>query len=654
MKKIASFFKSTSGNVAITTALVAFPLMTGVAATVDYTNLVSMRAKVQNATDAAGLAAARQLETAQLSSEQELETYAKNFFAANVGSDISPDDYSLNLEVIPGDPDPSKEQPDRIQIAVNYQYDTIFGGVLEMETIEGSIASEITLANRTVEIALVLDNSGSMGGSRLSTLKREAKALVDIVHNSSALSTLEDPVKIAVVPFSGMVNIGTQNKNASWMDKKGWSDVHHENFDWDTYRGTNASQRARKRRFAGQNFGVTTNRNGRAQWLTRYDVFDMLGEEWAGCVEMRPWPHNVLDTSANSNRGYRRVKNSMDADGDGQRDGQNALFVPNFAPDEPDYRYASSNRWGRVYNRNDRWYFYNDYLYDFQDYNPSNGQAVQMYTDEGTSEANGVRGQDHQIERTNWMFKYQVNNRYRGNFHGFFGPNYGCTSRAITPLTTDRDVVKNELDQMIAYGSTNIQQGLTWGWRTLSERAPFTEGRSIQKDKNLKFLVALTDGNNFYQVDWSNSPNNTSYGAWGYARVEGADNLKNPLNGLHTSNRWGKGLTSSDLAGTIYSPGDVDTTPTTYSQFEGVMNAHTNQACTNIKNDGISIYAVAFSVPASGGVRELMEACAGSGIKPDGNPVIGTGNFYFDVDQGGLSQAFESIARQITNLRISG
>jgi len=252
------------------------------------------------------------------------------------------------------------------------------------------------------------------------------------------------------------------------------------------------------------------------------------------------------------------------------------------------------------------------------------------------------------------MFKYQRNAQYNGPLFDFRGPNYGCTTRPLTELSTNRDLIKNEIELMQALGTTNIQQGLTWGWRTLSERAPFTGGRSIDVVRNLKFLVLLTDGNNFYSRDIGESPNQTAYGAWGYARVEGQENLKNPLNDLHTSNRWIEGLEPSDLVDTIYSGTSFDLTPESNGDFEQIMNAHTNQACNNIKNDGVSIYAVAFSVPAGGSVRQLLEACGGSGIRPDGSPVIADGTFYFDVNQGGLADAFENIARQITNLRISG
>jgi len=505
-----------------------------------------------------------------------------------------------------------------------------------------------------------------MSGNRISTLKTEAKALVDVIFNSAQLTTLPDPVQFSIVPFAGSVNIGTHNSNKNWMDKKGWSPVHHENFDWaNTYRTGNNT---RIKMVDGDAAGFQERINDKWTWKTRYDVFDMIGEEWGGCVEMRPWPHNVMDTYTLTNAGYRTVRDSMDIDEDGFGDGQAALFVPYFAPDEPDSQFAEQPaNYGQIFpvspntdHDGDDDYYRNDYLYDFQDYDetdpvPYPNDRDQLHTDVSNAglphgnPALGVMGYNRQIERTNWMFKYQRNAQYRGSLYEYRGPNYGCTTQALTELSDQRDDIKASIEDMTAYGSTNIQQGLTWGWRTLSSTEPFTGGREYGHRLNMKFIVLLTDGNNFYSTDGDSTPNNTAYGAWGYARPD-THFLKNPVNGLATHNRWMEGL--DDLDGTIYENTFFTSEPDSYDEFEKVMNAHTLQACNNAKASGVSIYAVAFDVPSTGGVRELLEACSGSGMK-DGVEIIPNTAFYHDVDGSGLKEAFASIATQIANLRIA-
>ena len=482
--------------------------------------------------------------------------------------------------------------------------------------------------------------------------------LVDTIFNSATLSSLEDPVQFSLVPFAGSVNVGPDNANANWMDRKGWSPVHHENFDWNTYRTNNDTE---FKSANGLTYGFRERISGSWEWKTRMDVFDMLGEAWDGCVEMRPWPHNIMDTSASSNLSYSSVLNSVDADNDGSGDGTSALFVPFFAPDEPDQNFAEDPAtWTDLSIAPDTDHdpdddrYRNDYLYDFQDYNPSSpSELIQLYAavDPGNP-AYGKYGSSAQIERTNFMFKYQRNQQYIGSLSSSRGPNDGCTMQPITELSTDRNLIKDRIDDMGANGTTNIQQGLTWGWRTVSEAEPFSTGRPLSDRRNMKFVVLLSDGNNFYSTDGDSTPNNTAYGAWGYARPASAG-VPNAMNGLDTHNRWIEGLENADLADTIYTSTSFDLTPESLSDFEAIMNAHTNQACNNIKDDGVTIYTVAFDVPSTGGVRELLEACAGSGVR-DGEPIVASGTFYYDVDQGGLDEAFANIARQIANLRISG
>ena len=72
--------------------------------------------------------------------------------------------------------------------------------------------SEVVRSLDKLEIALVLDNTGSMQGTKLSTLKDAASAMVDKLVEASSRSTQVDPLKIALVPFSTTVRV--QNTTA--------------------------------------------------------------------------------------------------------------------------------------------------------------------------------------------------------------------------------------------------------------------------------------------------------------------------------------------------------------------------------------------------------------------------------------------------------
>jgi len=692
------------------TAVLALPLFASAGMALDYSNFINVRNSVQSALDASGLATGAEF-VQGADSALALEAYAEDFFEANIPDNIDSSQYQFAFQFLPAGSEDGDENESRLQITATVNYDTYFGEILGVQTLTEQLTSIISLGNRTVEVALVLDNSGSMGGNRITTLRAESKKLVDTIFNSSNLIDIERPVQFSLVPFAGTVNIGAGNANAAWMDRRGWSPVHHENFDWqNTYR-TNNNTRARTTDGLTRDFQERV--NGRWEDRTRFTLFDMLNEPWAGCVEMRPYPHNILDTAADSFRNYRPTRDSHDADNDGVGDGTSALFVPYFAPDEPDEDFAENDSFSNgstppVVNLSsdnqlsnngsgvpvdfdsddDR--YRNNYLYDFIDYNLSNNpidfsDRVQLFTDLDTQNdsdydypnhahrpavngqnptsatVNPQRGSQNQVNRTNWIFKYQIgelrdDNNNSSQLGTGRGPNAGCTTNPITELTEDRDEIVTALNAMQASGTTNIQQGLTWGWRSLTAAEPFIGGRAKSNENdqsNLKIIILLTDGNNFYRTDGDTTPNNTAYGAWGYARLD-THPLVNANSGEATHNRWLEGLETNDLVDTIYQGTSFSNNPNQGGEFEVIMNAHTNQACRNIKNDGISIYSVAFSVPSSGGVRDLMEACAGSGLKDDGSNIISNSQFFFDVNSNELDDAFEDIARQIANLRISG
>ncbi len=68
-----------------------------------------------------------------------------------------------------------------------------------------TVNSEVTRAGNNVEVALVLDNTGSMSGSPIASLQSAANQLIDLV-----ISPTQTPYysKMAIVPYSNSVNAG--------------------------------------------------------------------------------------------------------------------------------------------------------------------------------------------------------------------------------------------------------------------------------------------------------------------------------------------------------------------------------------------------------------------------------------------------------------
>ena len=175
----------------------------------------------------------------------------------------------------------------------------------DQEMVNMTASAEVECGSDTIEIALVLDNSGSMGsGGKIDTLRSAAADLVNTLHTTMGQQSRPDPIKFSLVPFSGMVNVGPNNKNASWMDTTGVGTYHHQYLDWDS--DPSAVQ-------VGGSY-----RTASGTPLTRFTLYDNLpGISWNGCVESRPYPEHTRDTTPN-------VANPA------------SMFVPTFAPDTPD------------------------------------------------------------------------------------------------------------------------------------------------------------------------------------------------------------------------------------------------------------------------------------------------------------------------------
>src|SRR5690606_17101738 len=67
--------------------------------------------------------------------------------------------------------------------------------------------SEVDRSSRNIEVALVLDVTGSMAGQRIIDLKKAARELVDII-----VQPIQTPYysKLALVPYSMGVNVGSR------------------------------------------------------------------------------------------------------------------------------------------------------------------------------------------------------------------------------------------------------------------------------------------------------------------------------------------------------------------------------------------------------------------------------------------------------------
>ena len=273
-----SFCKDQRGNFAMLFALAMVPLFGIVGAAIDYSRASEVRAKLSEALDAGVLAVGSQPKM----SDADAFKIVDDWVAAHLGPAYD-GDWHLNSVKVGDD--------GTILASASGGIDTMMGRLLGVDEISIGTTSEAVRSMGKVEVALVLDNTGSMKGRKLTKLKEAAHALVD-----ELVEATEDPedLRIALVPFSQTVNVGATNKGAAWMDTGARSSIHDDIFtkdDGTTHAGTN-----------------------------RFTLFDNMQVAWGGCVESRPTPYDVEEAPPTA----------------GQPD---TLYVPYFAPDEPGKRH---------------------------------------------------------------------------------------------------------------------------------------------------------------------------------------------------------------------------------------------------------------------------------------------------------------------------
>ncbi len=420
------FARDKGGNAAFLFALAIIPIALIVGFAVDYGRAITVRGTLSDAADSAALAIGSWVGL----TETELKEKAQQFFDANYASSLSSDIKSEFKVSFVGD---------EIVVNASASVPTTFLRLANHKHLDVSISNAITKRQRNVELALVLDTTGSMRWSgKMDALKQAANAMVDDLFGKE---TTSDTLDVAVVPFAAAVNVGTDKRDELWLDVDAQSQVAQEDFG------------------AGKQFNFFNKlKSVKSSW------------DWQGCVRERSGSAYELSDATPSAA---------------QPD---SLFVPYFAPDEPD-RDADygSTQYG------------NDYIYDGLDGNEC-GVDDSMSWKRTAERCQKYRGKHNDARRTDV-----------GS-----GPNQHCPPRAITALSNVKGTVTSAINGLEPNGYTVIPAGLLWGWRVLTPSAPFTEGKVYNDKKRVKAIVLLTDGSNDVGA-MSNGHNGSDYNAFGFA-----------------------------------------------------------------------------------------------------------------------------------------
>jgi Flp pilus assembly protein TadG len=204
---IARFLRDQRAAVVPTFTLGVVAIVGFVGAAIDYSRANSIRSAMLAALDSTALSLSRdadKLDPAQLTAK------AQDYFMAQFNR---PDANNVQVTAV-------RETPQQgsfiLHVTASASMNTTVARVLGQSQINMATSADIAWGIKKLELALVLDNTGSMASSgKLAALKTAAHNLLNTLQNAGKQP---GDIKVAIIPFDRMVNIGTGFKDEFWID----------------------------------------------------------------------------------------------------------------------------------------------------------------------------------------------------------------------------------------------------------------------------------------------------------------------------------------------------------------------------------------------------------------------------------------------------
>src|SRR5262245_30214770 len=263
------FLHDRAGGAAPLLGICVIPLATAMGAAIDYSRAASVRTSMQMALDSAALMLSKE---AQNLNTSQLGTKATAYFNALFNR---PEVSSVVITQEFGSPQLGSFS---LKITGTTTLPTIFWRVLGKQSVDISATGEVLWGIKKLNLALALDNTGSMNSNnKMTELKKAAHTLLTTLQNAE--KTPGD-IKISIIPFATDVNIGTGNVGASWLN---WSG--DETYgSWDENNGSCSKSISSPRH-------TSKCENAGGAWTTANH------NTWNGCVMDRTQNNDVLATA---------------------------------------------------------------------------------------------------------------------------------------------------------------------------------------------------------------------------------------------------------------------------------------------------------------------------------------------------------------------
>ena len=300
MTAAREFIRDFRGNMSVLFAASLFPMVLLAGGLIDYSYQMKTKVKLQAALDNAILGAVASAN----GSPQAQAAFIKAKLPIWLNSNLTGKDRdNIRIDKI----NVSVGKDGTVTANVQAQVKTTFLKLVRINRLNLKVFTETKRSYGVTEVALVLDNTGSMSGAKLAELKRAAKLFINTIYDKVKDRPDKDNFKVAIVPFTQYVNVGKQYRNASWIavPKDRYERYRH------CYWSRQCVRYAHRRVCywtGGGDWGPRRRICYTARYCKRYGprkrrcYWAVRRTQWKGCVGSRNYPYNLTDTGYGANK----------------------------------------------------------------------------------------------------------------------------------------------------------------------------------------------------------------------------------------------------------------------------------------------------------------------------------------------------------------
>ncbi|PXA86982.1 pilus assembly protein TadG [Caulobacter sp. D4A] len=603
--RLRGFGSNTRGAIAVWVALSILPLSILVFGVVDVSRMSLERRRLQDALDAATLIAARTTAT----DESTLTATGSAALKAELGSTTATSKFYV---------DSKKEVIGEASISIS---PIILGLINNNQPLVTSAKSYVVRSSKNLEVALVLDITGSMDGtSRIGALKTAAADLIDTV-----VQDVQTPYysKAAIVPYSIGVNVSTYADNvrgaipSSTLSSAAWYSATKTISAYTKGSPTTITTSATHGLAVGDYVYIT----GTGSSYLNAKILAVTSVP--STTTFKVTPSSSITSAGSAGTIYKCLTSTCSVvittaathnfqTGDqvllSGISGMTALnsktptitykttttFDTNIVGTS--YTTAGTGGTGSCYSTSR-----SDISCAFFNFTSASSTSESFPISTCATERTGTYAYTDDAPSTSLVGRnYPASTSY-----GASSTN-PCPTSVITPLSTDKTALKAQINALAVGGSTAGQIGLAWGWYMVSPNFSYLWPNTSQKpaaygaEDLMKVVVLMTDG-----------AFNTNYCKGVIAKDAGS----------------GSGGTA-DHINCAATNGDAFTQAQTL--------------CTKMKAKNVIIYTVGFDVGSDATAKSMLSACATS-----------SDYAYFPANATELKTAFKAISQQISALRIA-